>query len=262
MTKLKKDTQVSWREVFNKIAPFVAIPVVLVLWQLFAVTHHELFPTPQETWMRLLKMSESQISKATVWGHTWVSMRRVLIAMGFAIVLGIPFGFAIGTCKWFDAVFGSIFEMLRPIPIIAWMPLIIIWMGIDEKSIVLMIFIAAFIPVVMNTRAGVRMIDSIYLDVGKIFSANTYQRFMEILIPGSFAVIFTGIRLALSSAWIVMLAGEMVAARQGLGFLIIRGMSSGDLPLILVSMITIGIVGALMAMLLQKVERLVCKWER
>ena len=193
-------------------------------------------------------------------GHILVSLRRVLIALLFSWVIGISFGVLIGWNKKMNAFFGSIFEVLRPIPPLAWIPLITICFGVSELSKVLIVFIGAVMAVVINTRAGLQTVDPLYLDVGVAFNANKRQMLMEIAIPAAMPVIFAGVRTSTSVAWTVVLAAEMIGSSSGVGFLVVRGMNGDDLALVLVAMITIGVIGALLAVVTSFIERLVCPW--
>ncbi|OPZ68546.1 MAG: Bicarbonate transport system permease protein CmpB [Verrucomicrobia bacterium ADurb.Bin474] len=114
----------------------------------------------------------------------------------------------------------------------------------------------------MNVKAGLSTVDRMYLDVGTVFNASPMQTLIKIAIPSSLDAIFAGVRTSTSAAWMVVLAAEMLGADAGVGFLISRGMDSIDMPLVLTGMIAIGIVGAILAILTQLVERLICPWTR
>ena len=130
----------------------------------------------------------------------------------------------------------------------------------SELSKVLIVFIGAVMAVVINTRAGMQTVDPLYLDVGIAFNASKRQILTEIAIPAAMPVIFAGIRTSTSVAWTVVLAAEMIGSSSGVGFLVVRGMNGDDLPLVLVAMITIGVIGALLAVVTSLIERLVCPW--
>ena len=126
--------------------------------------------------------------------------------------------------------------------------------------VVLLVFIGAFFPIAQNTMAGVEMVDSMYLQVGKIYKARTWDMLRHIVFPASMPAIMAGIKIALSSGWMVVVAAEMLASKSGLGFLIIRGQESFDIALVLVGMVLIGIIGALLSTLFSYVERWICPW--
>lgn len=248
------------KDIIYKLAPVISISTLLIVWTLVSANNPKIIPSPQAAFERFILLFERPIMKMTIFGHTWASLQRVLIALCISSILGILFGLFLGWSKNFKALFGPVFEMLRPIPPIAWIPLITLWFGIGETPKIIVVFIASFVPVVINTFTGVRMVDQLVIDVGKAFGANGKQLLRKIVIPSSLPAIFAGIRTGLSGGWMSVLAAEMIASKSGLGFLITRGMDSDDTPLILVSMIFIGIVGALISSGLVYVERWLCPW--
>ena len=196
------------------------------------------------------------------YGHILASLKRVVIALFVAVVLGIAFGTLIGWNRKCDCFFGTVFNFIRPIPPLAWIPLITITFGIGEFPKILIVFIGAVIPIVLNTRAGLSSVEQIYLDVGQLFDANKRQLLWEVAMPCATPAIIAGIKTATSTGWMVVLAAEMLGAKSGVGFLVTRGMDANDMPLVLVSMITIGIIGALLGVITSFIERLICPWMR
>ena len=134
------------------------------------------------------------------------------------------------------------------------------WFGIGEFPKVLLVFIGTFVPLVINTSAGIEMVDRINIHVGKIFGGNNRQILKDIVIPTALPSIFAGIRTSVSSGWTTVLAAEMLGAQKGLGALVTRGWQGSDMALVLVSVITIAIIGALLSLGLQKLEKVVCPW--
>lgn len=238
-----------------------SLALFVVLWVVLANKEGSMLPTPGETLSRFLDIMRSPISKATLPTHVWVSLRRVLIAFVFAVVLGITLGVALGWSVKFNAFIGPLFEMVRPIPPIAWIPMIIIWFGIGETAKIVIVFIGAFTPIVLNTSAGIRAIDPLLISAGKILGANRRQLLMDVAFPATIPAILAGIRTALSSGWMCVVAAEMIAAKQGVGFLIVRGQEIGDTAMIVVCMLAIGIVSALMSQILIKLEGVLCPWQ-
>lgn len=244
------------------ILPVLSISFVAIVWFAFSANGSSLFPSPIEVYRRFLMTFTKPISNASFFAHVWASLQRVLIALVVAWILGIFFGVLIGWNKYCKAIFGSIFEIFRPIPPIAWIPIIIMWFGIGEFSKVVLVFIGTFFPVLINTAAGIAMVDNIYVNVGKIFGGNNKQILKDIVIPTAIPSIFAGIRTSVSCGWTVVLAAEMMGAAKGLGALVMKGWSIGDMALVLVAVITIAIIGAILAFLLNKAERLIMPWNR
>lgn len=243
-----------------KILPFVSILLLLALWLLASSVETASFPSPIDVWDRFLGFLEKPIMKLSLFGHIMASLGRVFTALITSWILGISFGVMLGWNKKFRALFGPLFTALRSVPPLAWIPLVTIWLGIGEFSKILIVFLGAVMPVVVNTQAGMSNINQLYLQVGKIFNANDKQMLLQIALPSALDAIFAGVRTSASAGWTVVLAAEMLGGKSGVGFLITRGMDSGDLPLVLLSMISIGIVGAFLAIFTQLVERIVCPW--
>lgn len=253
--------QIKKKRIYN-ILPIVSIICLIILWFALAGGENSNFPSPGDVWQRFLKLMDTPIKGLGLFGHIWASLRRVFIALIIAWAVGIAFGILIGWNKKANAIFGPIFTAFRAVPPLAWVPLFTMWFGIGEFPKVLIVFIGAVMPVVVNTQAGISNVSREYLDIGTIFHANKRQTMFEIVIPASLDAIFTGIRNSTSAAWMVVLAAEMLGGKSGVGFLIVRGMDSGDYSLCLLAMICIGIVGYLLALLIQLIEKIVCPWTR
>ncbi len=266
MVKLDKNgrkgefKEIKPKDVVYAVLPIISLGLLVFLWYYVSSSTPDMFPTMQATWARLIKLFEQPIMRVSYFGHIWASLKRVLIALCAAIVIGIPFGTMLGWNRKLDAFFGSIFNIIRPIPPLAWIPLIIIAFGIGEFPKVLIVFIGAVMPIVINTRAGLKNVEPLYLDVGRLFDANRRQMLIEVAIPSAIPAIIAGIKTATSTGWMVVLAAEMLSAKSGVGFLVTRGMDGNDMPLVLVAMITIGIVGALLGVITSIIERLLCPW--
>ncbi len=242
------------------ILPVISIFLLIVLW--LTTSGSSDFPTPKETLDRLILLFQEPIKGKNIFGHVWASLIRVFAALIFDWTFGIAFGILIGWNKKCKALFTPLFNAFRAVPPLAWIPLITIWFGIGEFPKILIVIFGSLASIVVNTQAGMSNIEQLYLDVGTIFDANQRQKLFQIAIPSALDAIFAGIRTSTSAAWMVVLAAEMLGAKSGVGFLITRGMDSIDMPLVLMSMIAIGIVGAMLSIVTQLAERLVCPWTR
>ena len=252
--------QVTARDIVYMLLPVISISALILAWYLVSSYRPDMVPTMQATWSRLLLLVEKPIMRVSFAGHIFYSLRRVILALLCAIVLGLAFGIVIGWNRKLDCFFGTIFNVIRPIPPIAWVPLITIAFGIGEFPKVLIVFISAFMPIVVNTRSSIQGVEEMYLDVGTLFDANRSQMLWEVAMPSAIPGIIAGIKTATSAAWMAVLAAEMLGAKSGVGFLVSRGMDGNDMPLVLVAMITIGVVGALLSVFTTFVERLLCPW--
>lgn len=240
--------------------PILSLVLLAIGWIYISIAKPELFPSPVAAWQRFIKLLQHPLARVPLYIHILDSLKRVIIAVAVASISGLLFGIFMGISRKFEATCGTLFEMIRPIPPIAWIPLITIWFGIGELPKILIIFIGTFAIVVTNAYTGVKMIDPLVLQVGYVFHANKSQMLFEIILPAALPAIFGGIRMAIGVGWAIVLAAEMVGATSGVGFLIFRGNELRDLPLIFVCMFIIGIVGALLSGVTSWLERRLCPW--
>lgn len=248
--------------IITTIMPYISIGLFVLVWLSASAVNSELVPSPLMVYDRLVLLFSKPVMKLNLFGHIWASLQRVLLAMFFAIVVGVALGVMIGWNKKLRLTIGTLFEIIRPIPPIAWLPIVIMWFGIGEFPKVLIVFIGALMPIVINTYTGIKMVDSSILDMGRVFNASNRQLLFEIALPSAVPVIFAGIKTALGVGWMVVLAAEMIGAKAGVGFLITRGMEYYDVALIIVGMLSIGIIGALLSVVTDYVERLVVPWNQ
>ncbi len=237
-----------------------AVLTVLAGWMMISIKSPELMPTPVETLKQLWQMLVAPENGVSLLTHVWASFRRVIIAYFTASAAGIALGVAFGWSKIFHDYVGPVFDLLRPIPPIAWIPLIVIWFGIGEVSKMVIVFIGAFVPVVINTYSGLVQMDPIYEKAGKIIGANRKELLTEIVIPASFPQILAGMRTALSQSWACVIAAEMIVSQQGLGYLIVRSMESGSMGNVLISLLFISGISSLLSYLFGKLEAIICPW--
>jgi len=243
------------------LAPIISIGTLFVVWTIASRYNPTFVPPPIDAFNRLIGLLRNPISNMSILGHIGSSLNRVLSAVALASVLGIVFGILLAWNRTFSNFFNPLFEVLRPIPPIAWIPLITLWFGIGEFPKILIVFIASFVAIAINTYTGVKMVDPFIIDVGRSFQVEGRNLLFEIIIPSSFPAIFAGIRTSVGAGWMAVLAAEMIASRAGVGFLILRGMESADTPLIIVGMVIVGFVGALISLGLTYIERWMCPWK-
>lgn len=249
------------KKILYTVMPFLSILIIVAVWIMASGNNSRVVASPATVFSRIVELVTVPISGYTLVGHVWASLLRVFEALFFAIIIGVPMGVLIGWNKVFASTIGTLFEFIRPIPALAWIPLVIVWFGIGEVPKVIMVFLGALMPIVVNSYTAIRLVPSLYIDVGKVFNARTDKQILtNVVLPASLPTIFAGIRNATSVGWMVVLAAEMLAARSGLGFLINRGMESFDVALIMSGMVLIGVVGALLAIITNMIERKVCPW--
>jgi taurine transport system permease protein len=245
---------------FNTL-PFLSIAIFLSLWLWVASGENAVIPTPIDVFNRFILFLGTPVSKISIQSHIWVSICRVLIGMGSAAVFGIIFGMLLAMIPWFRSIFMPLFNMLRPIPPIAWIPLVTVWFGVGEFPKIFLVFYGCTVPVTINTFTGISMVPDEFEHVGRIFHARKWDRLRDVVLPSAIPAIIAGIKASLSSAWMILLSSEMISAKAGLGFLITRGSDSNDLALSMIAMILIGLIGCLMSLGLTFLERKLCPWK-
>lgn len=245
------------------LAPAASIGTFILLWQIISFNvNAEFLPSPMAVWAEFIRLLNNPIGGTSLMEHVGYSLRRVLIAFTLAILLGLPLGLLMGWNRVCEKIVTPIFEVLRPIPPIAWIPIAILWLGVAEGSKVFICFVGAFVIMILNSYIGMRYVDPLLVDAAKSFGASRSQQFFNVAMPACMPSIFAGVQNSLSMAWMCVLAAEMVGAREGVGYIIIQGMDLNKSTMILVGMILIGIIGSLLAAALRWAEKLLCPWRR
>ena len=243
----------------------LAIACFLSVW-FFATregtTLGKLMPNPAEVASRLMEATYEKIGPMTIWGHMWNSMRRVLVGFCIASVSGILLGLAMGWNRTCEAIFRPIFELLRPIPPLAWISLAIVWFGLGEGGKYFIIFVSGFSNVTINVYTGAKAVHPELIGAAKMLGCSNRRIFTSIVLPSSVPYIFTGLQIAISSSWAAVVAAEMVRSTNGIGWLITAGQSIGDMGQVMVGIIVIGVVGFLLATIMRGVESKLCAWSR
>ncbi|GAW93687.1 ABC transporter permease [Calderihabitans maritimus] len=238
--------------------PLVTFTVVLTVWYLLALSGRwppALFPSPTQVVSGIWEMANSGV----LWEHIGVSLLRFVAGYLAAALIGIPLGLV---CGWYSRLWlalDPLVQVLRPISPIAWMPLFAIWFGIGDLPAIVIIFIAAFYPILLSTVAAVRNIDPIYLKVAQNFGAKERDILWKVVIPAAFPYITVGLHIAMGAAWVFLVAGEMLGVRSGLGFLIVDARNSIRTELVIAGMLIIGLLGLAIDRLISRVEKQVKK---
>lgn len=227
-------------------------------WYLFA--QGTIIPTPVDVIIRFGEVLKEPIAKTPLWEHVLVSLRRVFIAYLTAAVTGVLLGTLMGWFKTFRKIFWPLYNIFRPIPPIAWIPIIVLIFGIDEIPKMIIVFIGAFTPIVFNTYSAVLMVDRQVLNAGIVLGANGRQLLFQVALPDCIPSIIAGLKTAMSMAWMCVVAAEMIVSKAGVGFLINRGMENSDTALVMVSMVVIAAVSATITLILNKLEEVLCPW--
>lgn len=235
---------------------------LLIIWQIVSmvIINKNALPSPVLVIKDFFKSFIEPIGPMTIVGHVAMSLLRVVVGYMVAAFLGIFLGLLMAWSRTIEAIIKPIFELIRPIPPLAWIPMAIIWFGIGEMTKYFIIFIATFTTIMLNAYTGAKSVDPILIGAGQMLGADRKQIFTTVILRGAVPQIFAGLQVALSSGWMAVLAAEMVRSMDGVGWIIIRGMEVGDTVQILVGMVAIAIVGFLLAQLMRCLERRLCEW--
>lgn len=177
-------------------------------------------PTPAEVLPLAVDIFHDGYANATLWEHVSASLVRILSAAAIAIVLGIPVGIFMGLNRWAKGIFDTPIEFYWPLPPLAYLPLMIIWLGIGEASKIVLLALAMFAPVVLSAQAGVRSLPIERVNAALSLGANRRQLFADIVLPSALPEILTGIRIALGVGWSTLVAAELIASTKGIGYMI------------------------------------------
>jgi taurine transport system permease protein len=196
---------------------------ILSLWWLLAQTGwvpHLFLPTPAEVLLQAQSIWDEGYANATLWEHVSASLARILTAAAIAVLLGIPVGLLMGLNRWAKGVMDTPIEFYWPLPPLAYLPLMIIWLGIGEASKITLLTLAMFAPIVLSAQAGVRALPLERVNAALSLGATRWQLFSAVVLPSALPEILTGIRIALGVGWGTLVAAELIAANRGIGFMI------------------------------------------
>jgi NitT/TauT family transport system permease protein len=241
------------------VPPLVVLGIVIAAWwAVVRATDSVIFPTPWQVVTGALELVED----GTLWEHIGASLFRVGVGFGLALLVAVPLGLWMGWVGGAYRTFNPIFQMLRPISPIAWIPVAILWFGVGELSPIFLIFISSVFPLVVQTTSGVHTIDRRYLRAAANFGVSRPVLFRQVVIPAVLPEIIIGMRIGIGVAWLVVVAAEMIALRSGLGYLIMDSRNAGNrYDLVIASMIIIGLIGLLLDSGTRLLERLkTVKW--
>jgi NitT/TauT family transport system permease protein/taurine transport system permease protein len=244
-----------------------SVMLFFVIWYLLTakmmIVPSYVMPDPIRVFTTLVrKITVKSPDGATLGEHILASLQVALMGFGSGTITGVPLGILMAWSKTVDRIARPIFDFLRPIPPIAWIPVMILWLGIGTPARAAVIFMSAFIPNVINSYTGIRQTSQVHIWVGRTFGASNFELLTKVAIPSALPNIFTGIRLSLGTSWVSLVSAEMLASTRGLGYMIQMGRNFSMTDLVLGGMIAIGIMGSTMAVILEKLEnRIVKGWE-
>ena len=237
-----------------------AILVFLIIWQLAVSPDNKKFTTPGNVIIFIFEHLTHNVGQYTIIGHICFSLSRVMVGYLLAAALGIVTALLMSQFKTLEAVILPIFNLLRPIPPIGWIPLAILWFGIQESSKYFIIFISAFVPFVMNTYIGAKRVDKRLVDAALMLGTSPGKLFTKITFPAIVPQIFAGAQVALTNAWMAVIGAELVRSTEGAGWMIMKGMESANMAQIVAGMVVIGLTGFVIITLMRFLERHLIRW--
>lgn len=240
-----------FRSVSKKLLPALSLVAFLAVWQ-FAASFWppELFPSPLD----VAKAFHELADMGVLWGHIGISLARFSTAYLAAIAIAVPLGLFLGRNPRCRQAIDPLVQVLRPISPIAWFPLAVLWFGIGNAPAVFIIFLAAFYPVLLSTVSAVVGIPPVYLKVANNFGAKPGAVFLRVIIPAAFPGIMVGLHIAVGTAWIHLVAGEMLGAQSGLGFMIVDARNFLRTDWIMAGMLIVGFLGLCINQAMRKAE--------
>jgi NitT/TauT family transport system permease protein len=226
-------------------------------WAVVVLTRSVIFPTPLDVMTGTLELLED----GTLLEHIAASLMRVGTGFLLAVCVAVPLGLWMGWVRGAYRTLNPLFQILRPISPIAWIPIAILWFGVGNASPIYLIFISSVFPMVVQTTVGVHTIEKRYLRAAENFGVSRYTLFRQVVIPAVMPQIVVGMRIGLGVAWLVVVAAEMIALRSGLGYMIMDSRNAGNrYDLVIAGMIIIGIIGLSLDGGMRLLERI--KWVR
>lgn len=244
----------------RRIAPF-ALPLLLVAgWCLVtSVTHrfapHQL-PSPAQVWTTLVELARA----GELTRHVLASAGRVLAGFALGASVALVLGTLVGLSRTVEALVDPTLQVLRNVPSLAWVPFLLLWMGIDEAPKITLIAIGALFPVYLNLVAGIRQTDRALLEVGRAFGMTRAALVVRIVLPSAFPFVLAGLRIAIGQSWLFLVAAELIASTRGLGFLLIDGENTARPNIMVVGILVLAVLGKLSDAALRFAARRLASW--
>ncbi|KQQ39892.1 ABC transporter permease [Methylobacterium sp. Leaf125] len=244
----------------------LAIPAGLaVVWHLLTTGRpYSLIPPPAEVWTALVDLAVGGINddafSATLLIHLGASLSRVYGGFGLAVLFALPLGLLIGRVPLMRQLLDPTFQILRPVPVTAWLPLAMILFGLGPRSAYFLVFLGAFYPILVNTIFGVRSVEPRLFEAASMLGCRGSAQFARVVLPAALPSIFTGLRLGLGFAWVVIVVGEMTGVQTGLGAIIMEARQLSRTEIVICGMIVIGVAGFLSDRIVMGIGRRLLAW--
>lgn len=247
----------------NRLISLITVIGLFILWFLseaLGIADPTFFPGPVDTLSGGWELAIDGFQRFTLFDHVFASLRRILLGFSLGVLVGVPVGLAMGLSNTLRAVFDPIIELFRPVPPLAFIPLLILWFGIGERPAVVMLFFAAFFIMVIAARAGVTGVRLSKVHAAYSLGASKKQVLRRVILPNALPEIFVGMRVAIGVCWGTLVAAELVGAQKGLGAMIWTARTFFRNELVVFGIIIIGIIGVILDLIMRKAEEKLIPW--
>lgn len=235
----------------------IGLTAFFALWTLASaleIVPRRFLPLPWDVIIRGWELLHEPFSGNTLQGHLGSSIERYLLGFTLAALVGVPLGLLMGWYRWLDYIISPLFDSLRFIAPIAWVPFAALWFGTGIGGPALVIFAGAFPPCLINAYRGARYVEKKYIEASQMLGASGPRVIYEVLLPASLPSIISGLRVGAGAGWQSLIGAELIAANSGIGLMMVRGQGALDTSVVMVGMIAVGIFGLLIDVILRFIE--------
>jgi ABC-type nitrate/sulfonate/bicarbonate transport system permease component len=211
-------------------------------------------PLPHEVAIKLVKLCSEPFAGAVIQTHLWSSLQRFALGFGLAVLIGVPLGLLMGRFRWLDRIVSPLFDAVRFIAPVAWVPFAALWFGTGIGGPTLIIFAGAFPPCLINAYRGARSVDIRYLEAASMLGIGSFKLITDVLFPAALPSIIAGVRIGAGLGWMSLIGAELIVANSGVGYLIVKGQSAVATDIVMAGMIAIGAVGVVIDIVIRKLE--------
>jgi len=236
------------------------VPVILLLLWLAVAASGTYSPSQLPAPAEVLRGAVELLERGTFWTHVAITVQRVLLGFAAGATLGILVGSLVGLSPWASRLMSPTIHAIRAVPSLAWVPLIILWLGIYEGPKVTLVAIGAFFPVFTTVASGFQHADRRLIEVGRAYGLHGFSLATQVLLPSAAPTIFSGLRLGLAQSWLFVVAAELIASSRGLGFLLIDSQNTLRTDILLLSILLLAILGKSSDYILSLIEKRTLRW--
>ncbi len=213
-------------------------------------------PMPHDVLETLVRLMRTPFSGYTIQQHMLASLERFALGFGMAVLVGVPLGLMMGWFRLLDEIVSPLFNGLRFIPPIAWVPFAALWFGTGIGGPILIIFTGAFPPCLINSYRGAKYVETHLLEAARTLGLTNFQIISQVLFPAALPSIIAGLRISAGLGWMSLIGAELIVASSGIGYLLVKGQSNLDTSIVMAGMISIGVVGIVIDIVLRSLEKL------